>query len=170
MRTLLTIYFLLFTYSCFTQVNQKDTLYNLTLSFRPATIKILNDTVVVATTSINNIVKVSYRDIMPGNYKIQISGQGQPTTFIDSIFVGTGQKLVLNLNVTGPCLFDHPTDYIPVCPKNHKNKIIPIVYGLVVTNGNTFIKSKKDLKVKYAGCVVSDCDPKFYCKKHDIEF
>jgi len=97
MRTLLIISFLLFTYSCFAQANKNDTLYNLTLSFRPATIKILNDTGVVTSTSINNGVKISYRDIKPGNYKIQVSGQGQPTTFVDSIFVGVGQKLVLNL-------------------------------------------------------------------------
>ena len=106
----------------------------------------------------------------PGQYKIQISGQGQLTTINDSIVVGQGQNLVLSFTFNGPCLFDHPTDYIPICPKKHTDSIISIVYGLVMTRGDTFIKNKKDMKVKYAGCVTTGCDPKFYCKKHDIEF
>lgn len=54
------------------------------------------------------------------------------------------------------------------CPKNHTDSIIPIVYGLVTTRGDTFVKGKKDMKVKYAGCVMTGCDPQFYSKQHNI--
>ena len=106
----------------------------------------------------------------PGHYKIQISGQGQTSVIRDGIVIQKGQDLVLIFTFNGPCLYDHPADYIPICPKNHTDNIIPIVYGLVVTTGDKLIKNKKDMKVKYAGCVTTDCDPQFYCKEHDIKF
>ena len=113
---------------------------------------------------------MTYTSMTPGQYKIQISGQGQLTTVKDNIVVKNGQNLVLIFAFNGPCLYDHPVNYIPTCPKNHTDSIIPIVYGLIVTKGDTFVKNKKEMKAKYAGCVVTDCDPQFYCKEHDIEF
>ena len=105
-----------------------------------------------------------------GRYKIQISGQGQVTVVRENIVVKEGQNLVLRFTFDGPCLYDHPADYIPTCPKYHTDKIIPIRYGLVATRVDKFIKDKKEMKVKYAGCVTTGCDPHFYCKEHDIEF
>jgi hypothetical protein len=171
MNPLLTIVFAFLTSFCFAQAQKNsDALYDLTISYRPATIKILTDTTTLVTSFINNVQKITYTDIQAGHYKIQISGQGQPTIIKDSIIVKAGQQLVLNFKIAGPCLYNHPADYIPTCPKNHKDSIISIVYGLVATRGDTFIKDRKDLKVKYAGCVTTDCDPRFYCKEHDIEF
>ena len=155
----------------FTQTQKSgDAVCDLTLGYKPATVTILTDTSALKPSFINNVERITYVDIKPGKYKIQVSGQGQPTEIKDSIIVKEGQKLVLNFLVIGPCLYDYPSGYVPQCPKNHKDNIIPIVYGLVATNGDTFIRNKKDMKVKYAGCVTTDCDPKFYCKEHYIEF
>lgn len=171
MKNPLTIAFALLTSFCFAQTQKNsDALYDLTISYRPATIKILKDTTTFVSTVVNNVQKTTYTDIQAGHYKIQISGQGQLTIIKDSIIIKAGQNLVLNFKIDGPCLYNHSADYIPTCPKNHKDSIIPIVYGLVATRGDTFIKDKKDLKVKYAGCVTTDCGPQFYCKEHDIEF
>ncbi len=171
MKPPLTIAFAFLTSFCFAQTQKNSgAVYDLTISYRPATIKILTDTSSFASSVINNVQKITYTDIQAGHYKIQISGQGQLTIIKDSIIVKAGQQLVLNFKIDGPCLYDHPADYIPTCPKNHKDSIISIAYGLLATRGNTFIKDKKDLKVKYAGCVTTGCDPQFYCKEHDIEF
>ena len=171
MKILLTITFLFLTVFCFGQTQKnRDAVYDLTIAYRPATIQLLTDTDSFPASNINNIGKMTYTDIKPGHYKILISGRGQSSVIKDSILVGQGQKLVLNFKISGPCLYDHPKDYIPTCPKNHTDSIIPIVYGLVATRGDTFIKDKKDMKVKYAGCVTTECDPQFYCKEHDIEF
>ncbi len=86
---------------------------------------------------------------------------------IDSILVRRGQQLVVNLTIRGPCLYDHPSDYIPVCPKNHRNRIVPITYGLIFYTEKS--KSKKG-KFYSGGCIVTDCDPQFFCKKHKISF
>ena len=172
MKTLLTITFLLLTFFCFGQTQKSnDALYNLTLAYRPAVITILADTGMLNSSMNNgNNEKMTFTGMTPGQYKIQISGQGQQTVIRDSIVVKKGQDLVLSFTFNGPCLYGHPADYNPTCPKNHTDSIIPIVYGLVVTRGDTFIKEKKEMKVKYAGCVTTGCDPQFYCKDHDIEF
>jgi hypothetical protein len=160
------------TFFCFGQTQKNnDALYNLTIAFKPSVISILTDTGMLSSSKNNgNIQKMTYTGMTPGQYRIQISGQGQQTVTIDSIIVSKGQNLALNFTFNGPCLYDHPADYIPTCPKNHTDSIISIAYGLIVTNGDTFVKDKKDMKVKYAGCVTTGCDPQFYCKQHDIEF
>ncbi|GAB2832559.1 hypothetical protein [Ferruginibacter profundus] len=171
MKSLLLITFLFFTGLCFAQTQQNcDAVYDLTIAYKPATIQLLTDTNSFPATNINNIGRKTYGYIQPGHYKILISGQGQTSIVKDSIWVEQGQKLVLNFKINGPCLYDHPSGYIPTCPKNHTDNIIPIVYGLIATRGDTFIKDKKEMKIKYAGCVVTECDPQFYCKEHDIDF
>ena len=55
----------------------------------------------------------------------------------------------------------------PICPiGNHTNNIIPIVYGLPTPK--TMAKAKKGL-VHLGGCVLSNCDPHYYCTVHNKE-
>jgi hypothetical protein len=56
---------------------------------------------------------------------------------------------------------------VKVCPENHTNKLIPIVYGLP---GEKLIRKAKKGKVMLGGCIVTDCDPKWYCKVHKLMF
>lgn len=172
MKTLLIITFTFLTIFCFGQTQKNnDALYDLTIAYKPAVISILTDTGLLSS-SLNsgNISKMTYTSMTPGQYKIQVSGQGQLTTIRDSIVVKDGQNLVLSFTFNGSCLYDHPANYIPTCPKNHTDSIIQISYGLIATRGDTFIKDKKEMKVKYGGCVMTGCDPQFYCKEHDIDF
>ncbi len=172
MKSTVSIAFLFISFFCFGQAqNSNNALYELTIAYRPAVIAILADTGMLCS-SINNgnIQKMTYKSIPPGHYRVQISGQGQQTVIKDSIVVKKGQTLLLSFKFNGPCLYDHPTGYIPICPRNHIDSIIPIIYGLVVTRSDTFIKDKKEMKAKYAGCLMTGCDPQFYCKEHDIKF
>jgi len=173
MKTLLTIAFAFLNLCCFGQTrSSNEALYKLTVPYRPATIKIMNDTNPLDSFPVLGIEKASFAGIKPGHYKIHISWQGQPTVIKDSIIVAAGQMLVLDLIVDGPCVYDHPTNYIPVCPKKHTDNIIPIVYGLIasVVKRGSPPATDKDMKVKHGGCVSTGCDAKFYCKEHDIEF
>jgi hypothetical protein len=168
MNSLLTITLLFFTFYSVGQPQQKsEAVYDLTIAYRPAIIQLLTDTNSLPASKVNNTSKITYRDINAGNYKILISGQGKTPIIKDSINVKKGQQLVLNIKINGPCLFDHPANYIPTCPKNHKDSIITIHYGLISSRGDEF---KKDKKVRYGGCVITECDPQFYCKQHEIEF
>jgi hypothetical protein len=50
------------------------------------------------------------------------------------------------------------------CPVCHKrNRVIPIVYGLPIGELDEF-------NYYYAGCEVSDCDPKWFCKRDNTKF
>ena len=56
----------------------------------------------------------------------------------------------------------------PQCPiDGHSDQIIPIIYGM--PSEKLWIKADKG-KVKLGGCLVSDDNPKWYCKKHGVEF
>lgn len=159
MKSLLTITFSFLIFFSFGQTKKNNNaLYNLTIPFKPAVIAILGDTGML-NSFINpgNIEQMTFTGMTPGQYKIQISWQGQQTVIKESIVVKKEQDLVLRFTFNGFCLYDHSADYIPTCPKNHTDSIIPIAYGLIVTKGDTFIKDKKEMKVKYAGCVTTGC-------------
>jgi len=54
------------------------------------------------------------------------------------------------------------------CPKCHKtDKVLPICYGLPMYDekGN-----KQGPKCYSAGCIVSDCDPNWYCERDALRF
>lgn len=132
---------------CFGQAQKNnDALYDLAIAYRPAVITIWADTGMFSS-SINNgnIQKMIYTGMPPGQYKIQISGQEQLTGIRDSIVIKRGQDLVLSLTFNGPCLYDHPDGYIPTCPKNHTDSIIPIIYGLIGTRLNTSKRNKRQI-------------------------
>ncbi len=171
MKFLLTLIFVFLIDICFGQT-QKDSLatYRLTIPYRPATLEIKSDTTLITKSEIkSNYGGIVFTDFKSGTYVIVIKEQDQRTITLESIIIKQGQKLNLNFKFEGPCLYDHPKDYIPTCPKKHSNNIIPIVYGLVATRGDNY--TNKDVEnVRYRGCVVTDCDPHFYCKEHDIEF
>jgi hypothetical protein len=171
MRHALTTILLLLGATCTAQYQRSgNKVYNLTLAYQPATVQILKDSLLLSPLQVNNEGKITYVDLQPGFYSVKVTGRGQPETIKDSLYVTQGQKLVLNIKIAGPCLYHHAANYIPACPQNHTDSIIPIVYGLIAGRGDTFIKNKKDEKVRYAGCVVTGCDPQYYCKLHDLEF
>jgi hypothetical protein len=147
-----------------------EAVYEIIVAYKPATIKIILDTSIVTTSTISYSQTITYTDLKEGVYKVEVTGQNQKTLERDSIFVKENNKLILSFKLEGPCLFSYPKNYMPTCPHGHRDSIIPIVYGLVVGNGNTFYKNKAEMKIKYAGCVVTGCDPQFYCKTHNIDF
>jgi hypothetical protein len=63
----------------------------------------------------------------------------------------------------GPC-----SESLKTCPNgNHSDNLIPIVYGLP---GKKSRRKSENGKIKLDGCIVTGCDPKWYCKQHDLEF
>lgn len=52
------------------------------------------------------------------------------------------------------------------CPTCHKrNKVIPVVYGLVI-----FTKKRAAKKYYGGGCVVRDCQPNWFCQRDATQF
>ncbi len=107
-----------------------------TLDYRPAIIELTKHK-----NSISSIRtpggKIILGGLPPGYYSFIISGDGQLTKRTDSTLIKEGQLLELDVTFSGLCLYDHPAEYIPMCPESHTDNIIPIVYGLVgATSGS----------------------------------
>lgn len=162
-----TLYVLLSTFS-FAQTNElKNVEMDLIAGFKPATIELNKDGAQISSIECRDNTKLTYKSLKGGYYQIVVSGKGQTTRVNDSVFVKKGQLLALKVTLDGPCLYDYPAGHIPVCPKNHTNNIIPIVYGLI-----GFINKSDSIKnsIHQGGCIVTGCDPNYYCTIHEIEF
>ena len=110
------------------------------------------------------------KDIDKGIYSLTIQQIGFRDYNIDSLQILTDTTLNLYIDFPPPCKFVYLTYLKHQKPKcingGHTNNIIPIVYGL--PSQKTMRKAKKGL-VHLAGCIISACDPHYYCTIHKIE-
>jgi len=109
----------------------------------------------------------SFEKLVPGSYKITVHKIGSRLETYDNVQVRDIQTTDLAITYPPPCRFIYSDNYTPMCPLGHSDHIVPIVYGLPAKS--TMDKSKKE-KVHLGGCIVTGCDPRFYCTIHDREF
>jgi hypothetical protein len=107
-----------------------------------------------------------FGEINKGIYSLTIRQIGYRDFVTDSLQIQGDTILQLNLKYPPTCIYIYSKDQKPTCINGHSDKIIPIVYGLPTKK--TMNKAKKGL-VKLAGCIVSVCDPHYYCSIHKIE-
>ena len=55
----------------------------------------------------------------------------------------------------------------PICKK--EDKVIPIVYGLIAEVTRKGESGNKN-EYKSGGCIITECDPNWFCKRDKIEF
>jgi hypothetical protein len=63
-----------------------------------------------------------------------------------------------------PCPYA-PSGTVPACVGGHRDRVIPVVYGLV--SSVEVAKRAKRSELKLGGCLVTDCDPHYYCLLHN---
>ncbi|QIG88662.1 hypothetical protein G6R40_02810 [Chryseobacterium sp. POL2] len=110
----------------------------------------------------NQNQEFEFKELEKGLYKLQILNE----EYKENIF-----KIDLNKNINEIFYVEKFCQYrankSKVCPNCiSENDVIPIFYGL--TTGRFMKKNKK--KYHFAGCEISNCDPKWYCKKDKLEF
>lgn len=95
---------------------------------------------------------------------------GYGDTTIPKIKVMPDTILTVNIELPPPCKYD-ANKKNNTCPKcNKKDKVIPIVYGLLIsTNGDDPLKDEGKT-FKAGGCGISNCDTHWFCKRDKIEF
>ncbi len=72
-----------------------------------------------------------------------------------------------NVDILYPtyCEFSEKKSKCPICLK--KDKVIPILYGYPSEK----MRQKRDKgKIRLGGCMVTNCDPKWFCTRDDQEF
>ena len=105
-------------------------------------------------------------NINPGTYDLALKQIGAREVKVDSLKLFTDSNFVINIDYPGACKFLYLKGQKPKCINGHTDHIVPIVYGL--PGQKTMEKAKKGL-IHLGGCMVSDCDPKFYCTIHKRE-
>jgi hypothetical protein len=101
--------------------------------------------------------------LQPDTYKLSIKAIGSRSVTFDSLAVSAGKTVQVNLLYPGPCPYKEHSGIKPSCFDGHKDKIIPVVYGL--PKSSTLKKAKKG-KVYLGGCEITGCEPAYYCKIH----
>ena len=95
-------------------------------------------------------------------YNLNIEPLGYRNKVITGVVITASEIRSFDLTFPGPCIKSER-----ICPKGHTDGLIPIAYGLP---GRSLMKKARKGKVKLGGCIVTGCDPEWYCKKHQIEF
>ncbi|WP_181309092.1 carboxypeptidase-like regulatory domain-containing protein [Rufibacter sp. XAAS-G3-1] len=108
----------------------------------------------------------SIKEVPEGIYSLIIRQIGFRDAFTDNIVVSDGKTTKLNLKYPPPCGFVYAKNTQVKCIGGHTDNIIPIVYGLPTKR--TMNRAEKGL-VRLAGCIISECDPQYYCKIHKLE-
>lgn len=110
-----------------------------------------------------------FQSIPTGVYSTSIKQIGYRTISVDDVRVIEDYivKMTIQFPHPLPCPYNYSNDFQPRCIRGHTDNIIPIVYGLP---GKRLMKKASKGKIHLSGCNVSDCDPKFYCAIHIVEF
>ena len=144
------------------QIKKQDTL----LEFKYLVVELkLGDSIIKKTVPDTN-GHFSLNNIAEGFYSLVIHQIGYRDDVTDSLKISKDTTIALNFIYPPPCNFLYSKGQKPKCIGGHTENIIPIVYGLPAKK--TIEKAKKGL-VHLAGCIVSDCDPHYYCTIHKRE-
>lgn len=102
-----------------------------------------------------------FTDIPIGKYILMYEDLGRRTRGINVVFT---RDTTIIINYPVPCKFVYVKGVKPKCIGGHTNDIIPIVYGLP---SKKTMKQFKKGTIRLGGCMVTDCDPMYYCTLHN---
>lgn len=105
-------------------------------------------------------------NIPSGSYKLQIV----PVGYRDSIFtVIVNQDTSLRFDISRNCEYKSTLKQ-KTCPNcRREDKVIPIEYGLFIFKKERY-KKLIGKKMILGGCMISDCQPLWYCKRDELKF
>jgi len=120
----------------------------------------LSETNLGATTDTNGNFTIERIPIGIYNLRVQYITYGDTT--IKDLRLINDTSIIVQFE-SPPCEYDKHKDdrTCPICGK--QDRVVPIVYGLVVGPMDT-------KNFYYAGCLVTDCDPNWYCKRDKYKF
>jgi hypothetical protein len=105
--------------------------------------------------------KFMLNDVEKGFYNFIVKRPFYKDYIADSLLIVTDKPIYLTIY---PCFYSK--EQMPKCISGHTDQIIPIQYGK--PTAETIKKAKRGL-VRIGGCLVTGCDPNYYCTLHKIE-
>lgn len=116
----------------------------------------------IDTVRIDENLTFSFENLKADTLRIYISPRSYPTNTFYKFYLKDGEIKNIEIPYSPVCPYEkNKTNTCPICKK--KDKVIPIIYGL-------HLESKGKKKSKSGGCVVSDCQPKWYCERDKNDF
>ena len=104
--------------------------------------------------------------VTPGIQQIRLKSLGSRDTVL-TVKVEAGKESKLEVIYPPECIYDlHKENRTcPHCGK--RDQVIPIWYGLIIS---TLDDAKPQPEFYTGGCVISGCDPNWYCKRDSLKF
>lgn len=132
---------------------------------------VLNNTWVILKTvtrldsvKVNDDLSFVFKDVKADTIRIYIKPRTYPVDRSYKFYFDGRALKEFEFEYSSTCPFRKKADNAcPVC--NKKDKVIPISYGLI---DNTDKKTER--KYKPGGCVVSDCQPNWFCERDAKDF
>jgi hypothetical protein len=79
------------------------------------------------------------------------------------VAAGAGPAAAQARPATTPCPYGYPAAARPACVGGHTDRLLPIVYGRPTPHT---LRRARQGTVVLRGCLVSGCDPRYYCPVH----
>jgi hypothetical protein len=133
-----------------------------TFAHEGVTISILKGTTVIASVVTDEKGNYSVSKIEEGKYTVRVREYSREALLKDAIVIVENELKRIDLIYPDNCSATEK-----FCPRFHTNNIIRIVYGLPA---KALMDRAERGEVHLGGCIVTDCDPKWYCTIHKIEF
>lgn len=121
-----------------------------------------NDTV-----SLDKNMNFIFKDVQADTCRIYFSKRTYPSNTYYKLYFNPKDTKTLELNYRSTCPYKKEKSVCPICKK--EDKVIPIVYGMIAEITKKGEEKKKE-KYRSGGCVVSDCDPHWFCERDDTNF
>ena len=159
------IFLFFFTLSSFSQVGSIEgrVLYKPDSSRLAGVDIIVDGTRIGASTDLDGYYRID--SLQPGYHNLNIICVGVPIIRKENVLIEIDSTTIMNIGIPeGDC----DSSKSNVCPiGNHTDSVIPIVYGLP---GKKLMRKAEKGKIKLGGCLITGCDPKWYCTKHNESF
>jgi len=115
-------------------------------------------------TNSDSLGKFEFHDLPQGEYEINFNLIGYNPYKLSNVTVSNDS--ITFLSIKFPCP-DGSRQSKKICPIGHTDEIIPILYGLPSEKA---IKKADKGKIYLGGCIITECSPSWYCKKHKLTF
>jgi hypothetical protein len=125
-------------------------------------------------TKTDSLGNFKFRKVQPGIYSIKISGFAIADTVFNQVSIS--RDTTINMLYSVYCKYDKSAKdkKCPLCGKD--DNVIPVRYGLigatVLKKGKHALKNQRQIIDEFfpGGCIVTPCDPSWYCKRDQYEF
>jgi hypothetical protein len=118
----------------------------------------------IQATNSDTVGKFEFRNIPEGVYNLNFSFVSYNSFMFEHVTIKKDTAIYLSIQFPCP---NGTKSAKKKCPFGHRDNIIPISYGL---HSEKSLKKAEQGKIELGGCMVTECDPKWYCKTHKIRY